>query len=224
MRFGIIIPAYNAAGFLEKTLQAVLQYTERDKILVVDDGSVDDTSERARKLGIECLRHEVNRGKGTALMTGMLKGRERGWEWALTFDADGQHDAQDLKCFSAAQPGTGTAIVVGRRKISGTDMPWHRRFSNAVTTRMISSLARKPVHDAQSGFRMYRLDLLETIGYPREGRFEWEAQALVLACRKGFSVDAVDVATVYSGNGSHMRLVRDTLRFLKMYWRLAWTL
>ena len=88
---------------------------------------------------------------------------------------------------------------------------------------MISSLAGKPIFDAQCGYRMYRLDAIESTGYPRYGRFEWEAQALVLACRKGYSVLPVDIATVYTDNGSHMNLICDTLRFLKMYGSLAWT-
>jgi hypothetical protein len=89
---------------------------------------------------------------------------------------------------------------------------------------MISFLARKPVYDAQSGYRMYRLASLQPAGYPRHGRFEWEAQALVLSCRRGFTILPVDISTIYTDNGSHMGLVRDTLRFLKMYGRLAWTL
>ena len=109
----------------------------------------------------------------------------------------------------------------GRRGIRGTRMPWHRRFSNSVTTRMISRLARRPVYDAQCGFRMYRLSALEAMGLPREGRFEWESQALVLCGRRGFSIVPVDIATVYTDNGSHMRLLADTLRFLRMYLRLA---
>jgi hypothetical protein len=87
---------------------------------------------------------------------------------------------------------------------------------------MISGIAGKPVYDAQCGFRMYRLDTVAAAAYPRQGRFEWESQALVLACRKGFSVVPVDIATVYTDNGSHMRLLVDSYRFLRMYWRLAW--
>jgi len=141
----------------------------------------------------------------------------------VTLDADGQHAAEDLRAFWNADIPSDAAIVVGRRSIRGTRMPWHRRFSNATTTWMISRLAGKPVYDAQCGFRMYRLDAVFAAGFPARGRFEWESQALVLSCRKGYSVHPVDIATVYTDNGSHMRLAPDTLRFLKMYWRLVWT-
>jgi glycosyltransferase involved in cell wall biosynthesis len=221
---GILIPAYDAAACLGGTLTAVLAVVgkaDAGRVAVIDDGSADGTAEIAERLGVVCLRHAANRGKGAALMTGLTWARERGWEWAITLDADGQHPAGDLDAFWNAPVAEDTGIVVGRRGIRGTRMPWHRRFSNSVTTRMISHLARRPVYDAQCGFRMYRLSALAAMGLPREGRFEWESQALVLCGRRGFSILPVDIATVYTDNGSHMRLFRDTLRFLRMYLRLA---
>jgi glycosyltransferase involved in cell wall biosynthesis len=218
---GILIPAYDAAACLGKTLADVLARVAPARVAVIDDGSRDGTAQVAERAGVHCLRHASNRGKGSALMTGLLWARDRGWEWAVTLDADGQHAAADLDAFWNAPVAPDTAIVVGRRGMRGTRMPWHRRFSNAVTTRMISRLARRPVHDAQCGFRMYRLSALEALGLPREGRFEWEAQALALCGRRGFAIAPVDIATVYTDNGSHMRLFLDTLRFLKMYFRLA---
>jgi len=218
---GILIPAYDAAASLSSTLASVLDKADPARIAVIDDGSRDATAEVAEKSGVVCLRHAANLGKGSALMTGLSWARERGWEWAVTLDADGQHAAADLEAFWSAPVAADTGIVVGRRGIRGTRMPWHRRFSNTVTTRMISRLARRPVYDAQCGFRMYRLAAVEAMGLPREGRFEWESQALVLCGRRGFSILPVDIATVYTDNGSHMRLFRDTLRFLKMYFRLA---
>lgn len=220
---GILIPAYNAAPCLGATLDAVKGFADPGRIAVVDDGSRDTTSAVAEREGVVCLRHAANRGKGSALMTGLAWARERGWEWAVTMDADGQHAPADLESFWNAPVRSDTAIVVGRRGLRGTPMPWHRRFSNWLTTRMISRLARRPVYDAQCGFRMYRIAAIDAAGFPAEGRFEWESQALVLAGRRGFSILPVDIATVYTDNGSHMRLALDTFRFLRMYGRLAWT-
>lgn len=220
---GVIIPAYNAAPFIAETLTSLLRYLPPDRVAVVDDGSADDTAARVESMGIACVRHETNRGKGAALMTGLDWAARRGWAWAVTLDADGQHDPKDLSAFAAAPVDPATAIVVGRRKIAGTDMPLHRRFSNALTTRLVSLLAGKNVHDAQCGYRAYRLEAVKRAGFPAQGRFEWESQVLILCGRRGFSFAAADVSTVYTENGTHMRLVRDTLRFLRMYWRLAWT-
>lgn len=219
---GVIIPAFNAETCISETLAGLLAAVPAGRIAVVDDGSTDRTASKAEAEGVTCLRHEVNLGKGSALMTGLLWAREQGWQWALTMDADGQHSPADLPGFWRAKVGPETALVVGRREIRASSMPAHRRFSNLLTTRIISRLARQPVHDAQSGYRMYRLEAVAAAGLPRHGRFEWESQALVLFSRAGYSILPAEVATLYTANGSHMRLWADSLRFVKMCWRLAW--
>jgi glycosyltransferase involved in cell wall biosynthesis len=217
---GAVIPAYEAAGTLAGVLKGMARSLPPERILVVDDGSSDATAEIAGTLGVSFLRHERNRGKGSALMSGFLQARRLDWEWILTVDADGQHAPEDVEGFLDCRPGEGTGILVGRRVRSGS-MPLHRRFSNAFTTWMVSRLAGRPVFDAQSGFRAYRAELADWL--PREGRFEWESQALVICSRRGYGVEAVPVRTLYRGAGSHMRLGRDTWRFLRMAGRLAWT-
>ena len=221
LRFGAVIPSFQASASLPSVLDGLLRFLTPDQILVVDDGSTDSTFEAAVAKGVFCLRHETNRGKGSALMSGLLHAVRCGWQWAITLDADGQHSMEDLEKFLAAQPASRTGLLVGCRERSRTAMPLHRRFSNVFTTWLVSRMAGGPVFDAQSGFRAYRLDLVEA--YPREGCFEWEAQALILCRRRGFDVEAIPIHTIYSGQGSHMRLGRDTLRFLRMYGRQAWT-
>jgi len=218
---GVVIPAFQASVSLAQVLEDLLRFLPANKLLVVDDGSTDDTAEIAARKGVFCLRHAVNRGKGAALMSGLLHARSLGWRWAVTLDADGQHTSQDLEKFLTARPKASTGIVVGCRPRLGTAMPWHRRFSNSLSTWIVSRLAGKPVFDAQSGFRAYRLSLLDA--YPGEGRFEWEAQALILCCRQGYQVEKVPIRTVYAGQESHIRMGRDIWRFLRMAGRLAWT-
>ena len=220
-RIGVVIPAYEASASLPALLDGLLNRLSYQQILVVDDGSSDGTSTLTASKGVLYLRHEINRGNGAALMTGLLHARHLGWEWAVTLDADGQHTVEDLEKFLVAQPGPNTGILVGARQRSGTPMPLHRRFSNAFSTWLVERLAGGPVFDAQCGFRAYRLDLVKN--YPLEGRFEWESQALILCRRLGFDVEAIPIRTVYSEYGSHMRIGRDTWRFLRMYGKLAWT-
>lgn len=220
---GIILPAYNAEVFLEKTLQAVLDIFPPHKIIVVDDGSSDQTFIKAQASGVICVKHAQNLGKGSALMSGFSKAKSLGWEWTITLDADGQHSPGDLESFLTVTPQRQDALYVGKRKILGTTMPFHRRLSNSLTTWIISKLAGQNVYDAQCGYRMYRLSAVNESAFPLEGRFEFEAKVLVLLSRQGFLIKPVDIATVYTDNGSHMRLVHDTLRFIRMVWRLAWT-
>jgi glycosyltransferase involved in cell wall biosynthesis len=212
---GVIIPAYQAAGPLAGVLRGLDPHFAREEILVVDDGSTDGTASAAESAGVRLLRHPENRGKGAALVTGLRHARDvLGWEWAITLDADGQHAPEDLEGFRGARPGPEVGILNGCRARRGSRMPWHRRFSNASTTALVSRLAGRPVFDAQCGYRAYRLALVDAL--PEGGRFEWEAQALILAARAGWEIGKVPVRTVYAGEGSHMRLAADTLRFVRM--------
>lgn len=222
-RTGIILPAFNAELFLGETLNEVLKFFPCQKIIVVDDGSSDQTISIAQALGVISMRHTKNLGKGTALMTGFNKATSLGWEWAITLDADGQHSPLDLESFLSVTVDPKVALYVGTRRILGTTMPIQRRLSNFLTTWIISKLAGQNVFDAQCGYRMYRLSSIQEAAFPLEGRFEFEAKVLVLLSRRGLLVKSVDIATVYTDNGSHMRIVQDTLRFIKMVWRLAWT-
>jgi glycosyltransferase involved in cell wall biosynthesis len=197
-----------------------LDWYPGEKLIVVDDGSEDATATVARRFGVEVIRHSENRGKGAALKSGLNAGFQKGWDWALTLDADLQHRPQDIREFLNWSGSSDIAILVGQRLRQGTKMPWHRRLSNSLTTWAISRLAQQPVFDAQCGFRAYRLDV--ACRYPEEGRFEWESRVLVLCSRWGYGISPVPVATVYAQEGSHMRLVADTLRFMIMAWRLAW--
>jgi len=213
----VIIPAYQAAASLPGVLRGLEPYCAPARVLVVDDGSTDGTSAAARPEGFDALhlaRHETNQGKGAALITGLRRARALGWEWAVTLDADGQHAPEDLEGFLSSRPGPRTGILNGCRARRGSRMPWHRRFSNASTTALVSRLAGRPVFDAQCGYRAYRLVLIDAL--PEAGRFEWEAQALILAARAGWEIEKVPVRTVYAGEGSHMRLAADTLRFVRM--------
>jgi glycosyltransferase involved in cell wall biosynthesis len=220
---GLLIPAYEAAHCLGKTLDGVLAYAPESVILVVDDGSSDATTQIARSRGVAVQRQESNQGKGAALAVGLMQLHSKGFAWAITMDADGQHLPEDLLGFISVQPKDKVAMLVGQRRIGGSAMPWHRRFSNRTTTHLVSLLAGQDVFDAQSGFRMYRTALMHEGIWPLQGRFEWEAQALILCRRAGWQIQAVSISTVYGDAGSHMRLVVDTLRFLKMIARLAWT-
>ena len=109
-----VIPTYNNGGTVADVVRGVLR--QGLPVLVVDDGSTDDTQEKLKGLDIQVLKHETNRGKGRALKTGLEAARKLGYRFALTLDADGQHDPADIPALVAAA-GERT-LVVGSRNIA----------------------------------------------------------------------------------------------------------
>jgi len=214
---GVAIPAFRAEDTIGVVVGEVLALDL--PVLVVDDGSPDRTAEVARRSGAEVVRLEVNSGKGTALRVALDAARERGWTWMVAMDADGQHAPSALASFRELA-GSDHGVVVGARRLSVPAMPWPRVCSNRLTTWLLSLQAGRPLWDSQCGYRMVRVEAALGADLPERGRFEWESEALVRIARKGWTVGRVDVPTIYGEETSHIRPWRDTMRFVRLWFRL----
>ncbi|HMO35489.1 MAG TPA: glycosyltransferase family 2 protein [Gemmatales bacterium] len=148
----IVVPAYNEAVRISTTLQTLLPLYAQ--VVVVDDGSRDETSQAAHEAGAWVLRHPVNCGQGAALQTGMQFALRQGADYIVTFDADGQHDPAEIE--KLLEPlRTGRAdVALGSRFLGSTiNMPWTRRLilqAGVLFTRIVSNIR---VTDAHNGFR-----------------------------------------------------------------------
>ncbi len=188
-------------------------------VLVVDDGSSDDTAQQAEQAGAQVTRHERNRGKGAALQTGFAWALAHGDEAVLTLDADGQHDPHEIPAFLAAfERGEGD-LIIGRRTFSR--MPTVRAWANATGSRLLSLAFGYPILDNQSGYRLHSRRLLENVDLRHTARFDAEVEILVQAVVKGFRIGWVPIRTIYADEVSHINPVLDTVRFLRVLWR-AW--
>ncbi len=214
-----VIPARDAEATLGEVIQGVKKALPEATVLVVDDGSTDATSKAARDAGADVIRHEVNRGKGAALQTGFDEASRRGIERVLTLDADGQHDpAYAPRLLQALDS---SDLVIGSRDGNRAGMPWIRRATNSVMTRIVSGLAGREIQDTQSGYRAIRSEVLAAVR-PGSSRFEYESEFLIEAGRKGFRIGSVPIPTLYNAPGSHIDPVRDTVRFIRLLFR-RWT-
>jgi glycosyltransferase involved in cell wall biosynthesis len=217
-----IIPAYGEAKFIGDVVNRVLQYV--GAVLVIDDGSPDDTASIAEAAGAVVIRHSINRGKGAAIKSGLghAAAAAAGPPFFLFLDGDGQHDPEDIPAFFDAMNETGADLIVGNRMTDLGAMPVVRRLTNKFMSWQIGAICKVPVPDSQCGFRLVRRELLPVLNAPSD-RFEFETESLILAARHGFCIRCVPIRTIYAKQKSKIRPLQDTIRYARLIIKYLWT-
>jgi glycosyltransferase involved in cell wall biosynthesis len=222
-----VIPAYQD----EKHIGDIARRTRErlDHVLVVDDGSTDETAQRAREAGAEVIVHDQNQGKGEAIKTGLAhwlgaaNSSSGGQDWQITWvvllDSDGQHLPEEIDRFLlAATSVTQPIFFIGNRMEDVARMPLARRIVNRYMSNQISRICGQKIPDTQCGYRMLDRQLIpELLGGGH--RFDYETEVLIIASRKGYRIESVPITTVYTDQVSKIHPVRDAIRFFKMMWR-----
>jgi glycosyltransferase involved in cell wall biosynthesis len=220
----VVIPAYQEMATIGLIVSQCLMVHEVSCVVVIDDGSEDETARIATEKGATVLRHPYNLGKGASLMRGMLDAVQRGASHVVTLDGDGQHRPEDLPRLLECSRHWPGHIIVGSRRASGRDAPRARVVANRVADFWISWAAGHPIDDSQSGFRVYPASLVRHLAThpPKQSGFAFECEFLIEAARLGFFTVAVDIPTIYgaaSRRGSHFRPVGDITRIVLMVTR-----
>jgi glycosyltransferase involved in cell wall biosynthesis len=208
-----VIPAYNEAKHLGDVVRRAR--AELDHVLVVDDGSTDETAAQAQAAGAELIVHPENRGKGESIKAGLRYWLERDFTWVVILDADGQHRPEEIDRMLSAAESTGALLLVGNRMNDVSSMPLVRQRVNRYMSEKISRVCGQQIPDTQCGFRMIHRDLIPIV-LTGTNRFDYETEMLILASRKNFRIGSVPITTVYSDEVSSIHPVRDTLRFFKL--------
>lgn len=210
-----IIPAYNAGNHLAAVIDRVAGFVPRHRIVVVDDGSTDDTRSVAEQSGVVVVVHPENRGKGAAIRSGIARSQELGVALAVLLDADGQHSPDEIPAFVLRQRETNADVVVGNRLENADNMPWLRKATNYVTSAVVSVLAGRRVPDSQNGYRLIRLSHFKKFPLTTS-RYEIESEMIIRAGRAGGRFASVPIRTIYAGEASFINPFVDTMRFLRM--------
>ncbi len=222
----IVVPAYNCASTVGEVVRGLKDALPEALVLVVDDGSTDDSATVARKAGAVVLCHPHNRGKGAAVRTGLAEALRRQAAVILTVDGDGQHLPRDAKAVVEACQTARGDVVVGDRMAATGGMPWDRRISNRLSSLVVSVACQQRVHDSQCGLRAFRRWVLWKTPLRAE-RFEIETEMLLAAAKKGAKIVGIPIRSVYSRTlpVSHVRRLKDTVRFLLLLgrWFIHWT-
>lgn len=213
----VVIPCVNEAREISKLVSTVRRLLPN--VIVVDDGSTDDTGARATKAGAEVIRHDTSRGKGAALNAGWRRAAERGFKWVLTMDGDGQHAPEDIPALLAGAGQGNAELVVGNRMADASRMPWLRRKVNRWMSKKLSRATGADLPDSQCGFRLMRLSAWSTLSLRTE-HFEIESEVLVGFVARKYAVKFVPVQVIYKDERSKIHPVRDTMRWFR-WWRAA---
>ncbi len=220
-RFAFIIPVYNHQEMIGKVIEQVQRF--QYPIIVVDDGSTDQTSQVLQKIpGITILNHAENLGKGAALKTG-FQAAAKVADWAITLDADGQHNPEDSEKLMKALEDNQRSIVVGvRRGMDGENVPWTSRFGRLFSNFWVLTSGGPWLQDTQSGFRIYPVP--EVIQLKTRGqRYQFEVEILIKAKWIGMPVKEVPISVHYEPGDkriSHFKPFVDFIRNSTTFTRL----
>ena len=214
-----IIPAFNEEKRIAEVVRGVREHIA--DVIVVDDGSVDATAERAEGSGAVVIRHEFNKGKGMALRNGFSHALRQRYAAVLTLDGDGQHAPAEISSFLSAFDAGAGDIIIGARLWDKAAIPRYRYIPNQIGIFCISKAAGCRIADTQSGFRLYRREVLEKITLCTTG-FETETEALIKAGKAGFRIYSVPVSAIYQSDYStKFRPVRDFYRISILFLKLT---
>jgi glycosyltransferase involved in cell wall biosynthesis len=220
-----LIPIYNHKNTIARTVQALRE--QGLPVIVVDDGSDADTravlDALAANGNIRLLRLPHNRGKGAALVAGLLAAREAGHTHALQIDADGQHDTNDVPRFLAESRHDPRAMVCGRA-VYDDSVPRARLYGRYLTHVCVwAETLSLAIDDSMCGYRLYPLDETceEIARAPLPARMDFDTEIAVRLLWRGVPVRNVPTQVTYPEDGlSHFRMLHDNARITAMHTRL----
>jgi len=213
----VVMPTYNNVGSIKTVVDSVLDFC--DDVIVVNDGSNDSTAEalettRQTEKGLSVISYAQNKGKGYALKVGFREALRRGFAYAVTVDADGQHYAKDIQSFLEANMEWPGSLVVGVRNMDGVERSKGSDFANKFSNFWFYVQTGKWLDDTQTGFRLYPLKKLRGLSL-MTSRYEAELELLVFASWHGVKLHTVPIDVYYPPRGervSHFRPVTDFIR------------
>ena len=218
----VLIATYNNQKTLARVLNGVLKFSRGEDVIVINDGSTDNTAEILSTYHnkITLLTNEKNSGKGFSLRKGFAEAIKLGFENAITIDSDGQHFPDDIpKLISVGKENRG-ALLMGTRNMQQEGVPQKSSFGNKISNFWYWVETGNKLSDTQTGFRLYPLEPLKKIKL-FTSKFETEIEVIVKFAWKNVKVIPVEINVLYDSNErvSHFRPVKDFTRigFLNVY-------
>lgn len=211
----VVIPAYNEGTTIADIAERAYQFI--DLVIVVNDGSSDNTAEILDRLPVTVLSNPRNVGKGKSLLRGIRHAIEQSAGYIITLDGDGQHRPEDIPRLLDVAATSPDTIIIAARLRNRHLTPTLRRFANSFADFWISWAAGQHIRDSQSGFRVYPAKLFEQC-LTDSDNFVFESEILIDAAHNGIPSKSVAIDTIYNHKlrNSHYSPVTDTLAIVKM--------
>lgn len=212
----IVLPAKNEALNIAPLIRRIQELNLEAEILLVNDGSTDNTAQIAKDLGIRVITHPYSLGNGAAVKTGA---RNALGDIVVFMDADGQHNPDDIPAL-ILKLNEGYDMVVGARHPS-THSSFVRRFGNAVYNRLASFMTQNKIEDLTSGFRIVRKEKFKKFLYLLPNGFSYPTTSTMAFFRSGFHVGYVPIHAGTRKGESHIHVLKDGSRFFIVILRVG---
>ncbi len=216
----VIIPVYNEGQIIDSLLaeikQALNDYQPGFELLVVNDGSTDNTGDILARAGVRVINHPYNMGNGAAIKSGI---RNAGGEVIVLMDGDGQHNPQDIVRLLQHIPRYD--MVIGSRTTGDYQGPFHRRLANKVYNLLASYITQHRIVDLTSGFRAIKRNIAKKFVYLLPNTFSYPTTITLAMIKAGYSLKYLPVATNKRVGKSKIRLWRDGIRFFLIMLKIA---
>jgi len=207
----VAMPAYNEERYIGSVVLKAKQYA--DEVIVLDDGSTDDTSEIARLAGATIIRHEENKGYGAAIQSLLAEAKKKNPDILVLLDADSQHNPDEIPSLIKPIISEGSDLVVGSRKQQKVKIPGYRRIGLRVISYFSGILSKERLSDSESGFRVFSRKAI-TVLEPHESGMAVSAETIADAAEKGLKITEVPISIAYTEDGSTLNPVRHGLGVL----------
>lgn len=221
IEYSVIIPAYREGDVIHAVITEIRQVMDglgkTYEILVVDDGSTDDTAEQARKAGARVIQHPYNIGNGAAVKTGMRNARGKVF---IHIDADGQVEPTDIpRLLEKIGP---YDMVIGARSRE-SDTAAHRNIANGIFNRLASYTAGRTIEDLTCGFRVVKAHIARQFIYLLPNTFSYPSTLTLSIVRAGYSLGFVPIVVKRrpGRSGSKIKPLRDGMRFLLIILKIS---
>lgn len=212
----VVLPAKNEAEAIGRTIQKIFQLDCIDEVIVVNDGSTDDTQKIAEQAGAKVISYPYSKGNGAAIKIGT---RQAIGDVIVFMDADGQHDPDDIPRL-LEKIEQGYDLVVGARQ-KGSQASIGRGIANSIYNNLATYMTEHKVEDLTSGFRAVRVNKFREFLYLLPNGFSYPTTSTMAFFRAGYSVAYVPIHAAKRIGNSHIKPLKDGVRFFLIIFKIA---